>query len=149
MIFRQFLISDEGEFFQFGQTRYGHGFANMLAQADHFFQEIGSDYFPTLQIEEGDKEDDNFKTCIRQMFLCKQVEFFLMRGWCVRLVNMDTKERASQDFQVSDGNFKQEVHVIFGALVGSRKKFWVDGFMAGMLLIHVSGSTSRKDAISV
>ncbi len=146
MIFKQFVVDENGEFHLEMSTRYGEGVTNCLHEADLFFREIGHGYFPVLEIESTDVLEKNTEHCLRVMFLLMQVEFFLAKGWTVRLVVLDTKKF----FNFVAGN--SDVKVVSASIMGSinciRKSFRVSGFTAGCLYITFDDSFVYKDALS-
>jgi len=97
MIFRAYLIDEDGNFFHklsvTFETRVDYS-----REAEIFFSRFGTDkYFFTLEIESRDcLSSEGERIDVEGLFFASQIETFLSRGWCVRVLNCDSGEK--QDF---------------------------------------------------
>lgn len=144
MIFKQYAVKEDGSFNLKCSTRYVNGFENMLDEADSFFKANKADYFPLVEIEQIDNLDLNSETCLRQMFMMKQIEFFLRKGWEVLLTNLDDKKST---FTGPSESTEKDVNEIASLLFSSRKNFWVAGFFPKKLWVCMSSKAVRMGAI--
>jgi len=146
MIFKQYLVGEDGNFHLEMPTRYVSGSKNYLNEADNFFREIGLDYFPVLEVQESDQLQNGLELCLRHMFLRQQVEYFISRQWRVRVVDVDSCPKRSYDF-FGSGSENDTTALIMRALNAVRRNFKVNGFSARCLYITLTKNFDYADVL--
>jgi hypothetical protein len=115
---------------------------NVLDEALKFLEGCENDFFPVLETDSKTILLPQVEICLREMFFTKQVEFVLALGWVVRLVNMDTPDRASEDFKAGVSSVELEMEVIMRSLRATTMNFRVAGFVRGIMYVHLSWQAS-------
>jgi hypothetical protein len=173
MIFRQYILYSNGSFHCEGSTRLVRGEFNFMMLAEEFLQDVGMDYFPTIQIEESDNiHDQSFRNCLLKMFFVRQIRFFILNGWKVHVVDRDVEGCDIETFGLSvpqDLRHAQEIGISheftlndfmlphttlrlvnhYLCNLGS-KNFWIERWNDFCLVVHVTRKkVERRDVICV
>lgn len=148
MVFHKFDVLETGESHPLPSNTPDPN-KNILEEAQNFFDECEGDYFPVLEIGENIFfHSPQIESCLKEMFILKQIEFFLMREWVVRLVNVDLPRRENCDFKGARDRVSDDLSAIMHTLYLSKKNYRVAGFVSRVLYVHLSYKI-HSDAVIV
>jgi len=173
MIFSQYILRSNGSSQCEGSNRFAGGELDFLKLADEFLREVGMDHFPTICIEEQDNiHDESFRNCLLQMFFVRQLQFFVLHGWKVQVVDRDVEGCDIEIFGLSvpqDLRHAQEMGIDYLFTLNDfvcpqttltlvhhflcnlgKKSFWIERWNNFSVVVHVTRkNVERRDAIFV
>ena len=143
MIFLQYEVDENGNFHRDCRTPLPRLTKNCLEFAEKFLEDNANNFFPIVRIDSLDNLDCNVEQTLRLMFLYKQVEFFLAKGWTVALMNRDNDNNAL--FICDPSEVRLQVMCISSVLAVSGVKFRVSGFFPQCLIVDLGNCLTHSD----